>query len=416
MRKVLVIQIARFGDLIQTKRLLLSLARDCEVHICVDKSLAALANLVFPRTYVHGLVINEKLDYELQKENERVFGELAGIGFEQIYNCNFTRLSSAICRLFEKERITGYRPLDHSAGGLTRSFWARLVFRVSRMRALASLNLVDYWAWFANNPVPGNAVNPDAKGGGKGLGIVIGGREQRRSLPENVLGTIAEVAYRRINAPNVYIFGTREQIRQSQRLQRHFSREMLNRTVDLTGKTDWKQLIAEMNGLDLVLSPDTGSMHLAAHMGVPVMAFFLSSALCHETGPYGAGHTIWQVTLDCSPCLESSPCNRNTACLNPFKEPSFLRSLALSFEEGKVPVPEGMQCWRTGFDDLGTLLGLRGGEDIFKTQREMIRNILKDSVRLSHENSTITPYKSDTPLLTELIPDSEWMLPPWRYS
>ena len=36
--------------------------------------------------------------------------------------------------------------------------------------------------------------------------------------------------------------------------------------------------------LDVLLTPDTGIMHLAAHLGVPVFAFFLSSAWCHETG------------------------------------------------------------------------------------------------------------------------------------
>ena len=55
MTKRLVVQLARFGDIVQSKRLILSLRREGDVHLCVDRSLAALARLVYPDCVIHAL-------------------------------------------------------------------------------------------------------------------------------------------------------------------------------------------------------------------------------------------------------------------------------------------------------------------------------------------------------------------------
>ena len=58
MPKFLVIQAARFGDLVQTKRLLLSLALRGEVHLAVDASLVPLARVLFPFAEPHALSVH----------------------------------------------------------------------------------------------------------------------------------------------------------------------------------------------------------------------------------------------------------------------------------------------------------------------------------------------------------------------
>lgn len=72
--------------------------------------------------------------------------------------------------------------------------------------------------------------------------------------------------------------------------------------VDLVGKTTLAELIEELRRCDLLLTNDTGTMHLAAHLGVPVVAIFGSTedAL---TGPLGVGHTIIRRHVACSPCF-----------------------------------------------------------------------------------------------------------------
>ena len=52
----------------------------------------------------------------------------------------------------------------------------------------------------------------------------------------------------------------------------------------------------------MLLTNDTGTMHLAALLGVPVVAVF-GSTEPRLTGPLGNGHTILRHHVECSPCF-----------------------------------------------------------------------------------------------------------------
>jgi len=71
--------------------------------------------------------------------------------------------------------------------------------------------------------------------------------------------------------------------------------------LDLAGKTDLIELAAVLSRAALVVSVDTGPMHLAAALGRPVVAVFGPTNPV-RTGPYGPGHTLVTARLDCQPC------------------------------------------------------------------------------------------------------------------
>jgi ADP-heptose:LPS heptosyltransferase len=72
--------------------------------------------------------------------------------------------------------------------------------------------------------------------------------------------------------------------------------------VNRIGKTTLDELIAELRGCRLLLTNDTGTMHLAALLGVPVVAVFGSTE--HRlTGPVGDRHVIIRHHVECSPCF-----------------------------------------------------------------------------------------------------------------
>ncbi len=68
------------------------------------------------------------------------------------------------------------------------------------------------------------------------------------------------------------------------------------------GQTTLDQLIEELRGCRALLTNDTGTMHLAALLGVPVVAIFGSTEPA-LTGPLGNGHTIIRRHVECSPCF-----------------------------------------------------------------------------------------------------------------
>ncbi|QCC85925.1 heptosyltransferase [Desulfovibrio desulfuricans] len=426
MAKFLVIQAARFGDLVQTKRLLMSLAGRGEVHLAVDAGLTPLARLLFPFAELHALAVHGKPEEQAMARNAAALARWRGMHFDAVYNCNFSGATAALCRVFEPQTVRGYRP---AAGGVTRSPWARLAFRLSERRALAPLNLVDFWGHFAEAPVDPRRVNPAAAPGGQGLGVVLAGRESRRSLPVPVLAEVVRTAFGALGGPRVRLLGSTAEKPAARQLLRHLPPKMLPMVEDLSGKTDWPALAAAVTGLDALITPDTGIMHLGAHLGVPVLAFFLSSAWLHETGPYGEGHHVWQACRACGPCLESAPCPYDVACGQPLTQVELLRSLAavlgqiksglssVGADAKKWPqLPAGLQLWRTGMDALGARPSLLAGDDPHAAERRYVRNFLAARLHLSAEptgSAAVALQSAD--LDPWLYNDADWMLPPGRY-
>ncbi|HRJ08260.1 MAG TPA: lipopolysaccharide heptosyltransferase II [Prosthecobacter sp.] len=75
------------------------------------------------------------------------------------------------------------------------------------------------------------------------------------------------------------------------------------RHSNLVGKTSLAGLITELKTCRLLLTNDTGTMHLAAALGVPTVSIFGSTEPV-LTGPLGAGHTIIRHHVPCSPCFK----------------------------------------------------------------------------------------------------------------
>jgi lipopolysaccharide heptosyltransferase II len=68
------------------------------------------------------------------------------------------------------------------------------------------------------------------------------------------------------------------------------------------GQTTLEQLIQELRSCDLLLTNDTGTMHLAALLGIPTVSIF-GSTEPKRTGPLGVGHRILRRHVECSPCF-----------------------------------------------------------------------------------------------------------------
>ena len=67
-------------------------------------------------------------------------------------------------------------------------------------------------------------------------------------------------------------------------------------------QTTLDQLILALRECRLLLTNDTGTMHLASLLGVPVVAIF-GSTEPGLTGPLGDHHIILRHHVECSPCF-----------------------------------------------------------------------------------------------------------------
>jgi len=72
---------------------------------------------------------------------------------------------------------------------------------------------------------------------------------------------------------------------------------------DLTGKTSLEELMEKLRGLSVLITNDTGTMHLADFLNVPLVAIF-GSTEPRLTGPRAPTSTVLRHQVECSPCFE----------------------------------------------------------------------------------------------------------------
>ena len=118
----------------------------------------------------------------------------------------------------------------------------------------------------------------------------------KRWLPER----FAEVAESVSNGSNAkwILFGTRNDEHAGQTIAAKLGDGCVNRI----GQTTLDELISELRRCRALLTNDTGTMHLAALLGVPVVAIF-GSTEPQLTGPLGNGHITLRRHVECSPCF-----------------------------------------------------------------------------------------------------------------
>jgi heptosyltransferase-2 len=117
----------------------------------------------------------------------------------------------------------------------------------------------------------------------------------KRWIPER----FAALADRLIGAldADVLIFGSPEE----RPLGEEIARTMQHTPALAAGETSLRQLLALMAQCRLMVTNDSGPMHLAAALGVPLVAVFGSTSE-RATGPVGARVRIVKHRVVCSPC------------------------------------------------------------------------------------------------------------------
>lgn len=89
---------------------------------------------------------------------------------------------------------------------------------------------------------------------------------------------------------------------------------LMNHTaVNASGKTSLKELAYLLSLSNLMITVDSGPMHIASAVGTPIVVIFGPTA-SWKTGPYCNNAVIIRSQLSCSPCFKRE-CNNNKACM-----------------------------------------------------------------------------------------------------
>jgi heptosyltransferase-1 len=85
----------------------------------------------------------------------------------------------------------------------------------------------------------------------------------------------------------------------------NISSKMKNRPLNFAGRTSLKALASLYGRCRVLVTTDTGPMHMAAAMGCSVVALFGPTSPL-RTGPYGSRHRVITSGAACSPCFKKT--------------------------------------------------------------------------------------------------------------
>ncbi len=370
-RRILVLQLARLGDLVQTWPLLRRLKAawpEARLEFLCEAALAPLCDLGPPLEERHGLELAH-LAALARRDAAAAVRRLAGrlkelrrFGYDLLVNLNLSRLTLLLTHGLGGPAL-GYRPL---AGGreFGRPPWLAYVFALAHARRLNRLHVSDVFRHLApaarKEPFP--AAHPGPPAGEPWVGLVPGTRHPKRTWPvaafARLLVTLADKTGARF-----LLLGTAAERPLGEALVQELPGLYRERVRNLMGTTGLTELADELQGLALLISGDTGSLHLAAALGVPCLGLFFGPAQAWETGPYGAGHLVLQAEPPCHPCREADPCP-HPYCAR-LLSPELVARVAAARLAGGRPrensLPPEVRLYETGRDVLGANLVQLGG-------------------------------------------------------
>ena len=127
-------------------------------------------------------------------------------------------------------------------------------------------------------------------------------------ITENWVDIIKAVS----NRANIIITGSNRD--------RKLSDEIISKSgakiIDLTGKTTLKELREVISRADIVISPDSGTAHIAWAVNKPKIITLFFSTSKNRTAPFGENYFSIQAKTPCSPCMKKKCRYKTEECRN----------------------------------------------------------------------------------------------------
>lgn len=189
---------------------------------------------------------------------------------------------------------------------------ARILFgKRSSTRHVVDLYLDALAPWGAASPGTGPKIYVDSgerrvaeellrnRGRSKELliGIAPGARWPTKRWPGENFSALGDLLTERLSA-DILILGDEADRQTSIEV----ARAMRNTSIQTCGETSLRQLASLLQSCDLLVSNDSGPMHLATAVGTPVVAIFGPTVEEFGFAPWGEGNAVLSKPLPCRPC------------------------------------------------------------------------------------------------------------------
>lgn len=391
-KQILLINITRMGDLVQMGALLQRLQHEwpgAAVDLVVDQRFAAVARLLPHLRHIvtydfHGLVDESRAQTKdvvtLYRDVTRWAAPLAEARYDRVINLTFNRRSGFLTSYVGAKDIRGIAaPKDGDV--VIHNPWMAYLTDVHNQRRFNHFNLVDIYALGGSGPghfaplsldVPPSAVqwareflSPHGRDHFPWAAVQIGASDPIKAWRPELFGLTLAGLSRKTNIGYVFIGAEEERKAIATAQHTYHQAGGTGPLCDAIGCTTLPQLAGLLAQCRLLLTNDTGPMHLAVAVGTPVVDLSVGHVDFRETGPYGPGHWIVQPDMACAPCGFDQVCFHH-AC-NDRLVPDQIVELCLHVMTG-AEFPRsttGVRIYRSRVDEdgLGSALLCTGRED-----------------------------------------------------
>lgn len=392
MKQVLIVNITRMGDLVQMGALLTRLQEEwpgVAVDLVVDRQFASVASMLGGLRDIiaydfHALIDESRACVkdvvELYREVSVWAGDLHKRGYDRIINLTFNRPSALLADYVGAPDIRGARSA-WDGGTVIDNPWMAYFTDIHQIRRINRFNLVDVYAMGGSRPGSFAPLhvrpstesidwakrflsNPDALNR-QWIAVQAGASDVMKAWrPQHFGMTLARFSTQ-WDGGILFIGSPSEQGTIAEVIRAYREAGGRSAIKNAAGQTTVAQLVALLAACRLLLTNDTGPMHLAVGVQTPVIDLSVGHVDFQETGPYGPGHWVLQPDLECAPCGFEQVCSHQ-AC----KERLPIDAVAAVMQHvvGQGPLPAavpGYRLYRSGIDadQLGTYELVFGRED-----------------------------------------------------
>lgn len=377
MRDIGVLNLARFGDLIQTTPVLTGLRKrhpGAKIHLIVKRRFRGVAEMLPGVDAIHeidGDTLVEKLfDPETPfvgafRAVRDAVDHLCRLEFDMLINFTHSRASAVLLSLMQADRRVGFT-IDREGHRRVDDPWLAHVNTLVRARRLMRFNLTDIYLGGAGVLGCGEQLAVRILEGARDFAIqLLPGEAQRVAVQ---LGSTTNAAswtvdrfadslsqlQKRLPEIRIVLVGVPSEADEASRLESACTQV---RFENLVGQTSVDQLAAVLERCDILLTGDTGTMHLAAAVGTPTCGVFVGRGYPHETCVYAEGHWAVSARLPCFPCAHTVDCGY-PACHDDVPASWLAELLARILTKDhpeQVPRLPGVELLRTRFDQHSLL-------------------------------------------------------------
>ena len=355
--RILIISLTRMGDLLQATPLMAGLKKkhpNARLDLLISSDFASIATSIPNIDGIKIFNLRQFTPAEYKKELtlvkvyryiEKIIDELKESQYDVIINLSHSKMSAVMTSLIGVKDVRGITS-SNIGNRLIKHLWLRYFATIIFNRNFNSFNLVDIYLKSGDVEASEDhlLLEVDEESikfsehflSQQGVlendflvGFQPGSSKKGRRWPIESFANLGDRIISEING-KVILFGVESEAD----LGRGIEEMMENKPVNAMGKTSVQQLSALVERCDVLVSNDTGTMHIATAVGTRVVGLFFAHALPMETGPYSRGNIVFQADISCSPCSYGVDCN-NVVCVDHVKVDHLFRVLEL-IKDGKI--------------------------------------------------------------------------------